>query len=229
MLSGPSGVGKGTMEEWLKKLLGSNLCQVQVRKTRAPRPNENEANFGFKDDKNFYEFECRGSKQRLYFDELDSAIKNNGVVLLESYYKSLEVIRERYKDSVDFISTFVSPLNVQEIRDLNERGEKLEEYVPKIMFESLKKRAEKSGQIVDGNKVLFEDLEKRAKDAVDEMRFAHNYRFVIPNHCHEYDSRWEASQLVGEPLDVVRSLADIITTGKSYYAVSGEDLGKAIS
>lgn len=47
VISDPSGVGKGPIIEWVKKLYFPNLCQVKVRKTQTERHKGNEDDLGF--------------------------------------------------------------------------------------------------------------------------------------------------------------------------------------
>lgn len=197
VLSGPSGVGKGPIIEWTKRLSLPNLCQVKVRKTKTERHKGNEDDLGFdKNNGKYYQFECRGVEQRIYLDELDSAIEKYDVVLLEAYYKTLDFLKSRFGASIDFASTFVSPLSVEEILELTEQGINLEDYLPDLMLDSLVRRAEREGKAF--TKALNKELEQRAEDSVYEIGFACNYRQVIPNHCYESDSRWKFSVLIGE-------------------------------
>ena len=221
VISGPSGVGKGPIIEWTKKLYIPDLCQVKVRKTKTDRHKGNEDDLGFDgNDGEYCQFDCRGAEQRIYLDELDFAIEKHGVVLLEAYYKAFDFLKSRYKGSLDYASTFVSPLDAEEIKELNEQGV-LENYLPDLMLDSLVRRAERDGKAF--TRILNKELEQRAEDSVNEIKFAHNYRQVIPNHCYESCSRWRFSILIGEPRRVVTSLKDIINSGNSDYAFSGKD------
>ena len=221
LISGPSGVGKGPIIEWTKQLYIPNLCQVKVRKTKTERHKGTEDDLGLGKGDNFYQFDCRGVEQRIHLDELDSAIEKQDVVLLEAYYKTHDFLKNRYDSSIDFASTFVSPLNLEEIKELAEQGKRLETYLPELMLDSLVRRAERDGKAF--TRTLIKELEQRAEDSVNEMRFTHNYRQVIPNHIYESDSRWKFPILIGEPLRVVKSLKEIIKNGNSDYASNGED------
>ncbi len=101
------------------------------------------------------------------------------------------------------------------------QGKRLEDYLPDLMIDSLIKRAERDGKAF--TRILNKELEQRAEDSVNEIKFAHNYRKIIPNHCYESDSRWRFPILIGEPLKVVMSLSDIVERGKSDYANSGAE------
>ena len=221
VISGPSGVGKGPIIEWAKILYIPDLYQVKVRKTKTERHKGNEDDLGFDGNNGkYYQFDCRGVEQRIYLDELDSAIENQGVVLLEAYYNTFDFLKNRYDTSIDFASTFVSPLNADEIKKLNQQGA-LESYLPDLMLDSLVRRAERDGKAF--SRALVRELEQRAEDSLNEVKIAHNYKQVITNHCYESDSRWRFPVLNGEPLEVVNSLKDIITSGQSDYARKGID------
>jgi len=250
VVSGPSGVGKGLIIEWLLKIYYPNLYKklhpeenisfnpeiynsrnvkklgiVKVRKTKTERHKENEDNLGFDGcNGNYYSLNCRGTEQRIYLDELDEAIENNDAVLLETYYKAFDFLKNRYENSIDFASTFISPLNAEETKEITEQGKRIEDYLPDLMLDSLIKRAERDGKAF--TRTLTRELEKRAEDSVNEIEFAQkNYRQTLPNHCYESDSRWRFPFLIGEPIKVVKSLFEIVETGYSDYAEHrGKDL-----
>lgn len=219
VISGPSGVGKGPIIERVKELYVPDLYQVKVRKTKTERHKGNEDDLGFVgNNEKFYQFDCRGVEQRIYLDDLDSAIETHSVVLLEAYYKTLDFLKDRYDASINLVSTFISPLNIKEIKTLNQQG-LLEKFLPDLMLDSLVKRAQRDGKVF--TRSLLNDLEMRAEDSLNEIKIAHTYNKIIPNHCYESDSRWRFSVLNGEPLDVVNSLKDIVTNGHSDYACNG--------
>jgi guanylate kinase len=222
VISGPSGVGKGPIVESTKKLYDPNLCQIYARKTKTERHKGTESDLGFIGDGDYHEFDCRGVKQRIYTDELDKALEEHGTVLLETYYKAFDFLKSKYDvGSVDFASTFISPLSKEEIRELSEHGKTLEEYLPDLMIDSLMRRAERDGKVI--TRSLAREMEVRANDSIDELRFAHNCRNVVPNHCYESDSRWKLPVLIGEPKKVVHTIDDIIKTGHSSLADRGKE------
>ena len=231
MLSGPSGVGKGPIVEWLKKLYfpgllkGENipeLCQVKVRKTKTEKHKGTEDDLGFKDISNdVYELDCRGNKQIIDLHELDNALESHDAVLLESYYSSFYFLKARYENYADFLPVFISPLNKEEIKELIKQNKSLEEYLLDIMPNSLIERSRREGKVLSYS--LIKDLEIRAKDSVNEMRFAHNYKKIIPNHYPESHIVWNSQNLIGEPRRVVDTLYQLIKTGKSDLADNGKD------
>lgn len=236
VISGPSGVGKGMIIDWqLKSFFPEfynkndryrkdirDLCIVPVYKTKTEGGGKaGESKYGKSDSKNIHSFYCRRVEQEINLDELDESVEKHNATLIEVYYKAFDFLKERYESSGDFASTFVSPLDAEEIRELTEQGKRLEDYLPNLMLDSLVKRAERDGKAF--TQTLIKELEQRAEDSVNELRFAHNYKQVISNHCYEYDSRWKFPMLIGEPRKIVSSLKDIINRGYSDYASSGKD------
>jgi hypothetical protein len=122
VVSGPSGVGKGPIINWVKKLYFPNLCQVKVQKTRTERHDGTEDDLIIDDRKgDYYTINCRGTEQRLYWDDLDDALKTHDIVLLETYHTAIETLERKYSDSKEFISVFISPLDAKEFRGLSSK------------------------------------------------------------------------------------------------------------
>ncbi len=220
VLSGPSGVGKGPMVDWMKKIYftaGCNdqnnlqFCQVKVRKTATARHTGNESELGLESvSKNRYEFDCRGSQQAIDFDELDKALGSHDTVLIEAYYVAFDALKDRYAGSVDFASTFVSPLPPPDNRSpLPPLDNRL--VIPDIMLDSLIRRALRESKNM--TQELVGDLLVRARGSVAELDVAHKYRNLMVNECYEADSRWHFSTLSGEPLKSVKTLYNIVCTG----------------
>lgn len=211
VMSGPSGVGKGPMVEWMKKIYfpevydGQDIrsfCQVKVHKTATPRHTGKESELGLEElsDKR-YEFDCRGSKQAIDMGELDKALDGHDAVLIEAYYKAFPFLKGRYEGTVDFTSVFVAPLPVSESRlDIIDR-----------MLDTLVRRALREGKNI--TRKLMVDLSVRAKGSVEEMGIAYKYQNVIVNECYEADPRWHFSTLSGEPRKAVDALYKIICGG----------------
>ena len=222
IVSGPSGVGKGPIVEWMKKMYLPDLCQVKVRKTPTPKHKGTENDLNFNNlSKDTYDFDCRGTKQIIDLHELDNALESHDAVLLEAYYKSFDFLKARYENSTDFIPTFISPLSKEEIKELVKQGKTLEDYLLDTMPNSLIERSKREGKVFTHS--LIKELGLRAEDSANEMRFAYNYKKIIPNHCPESDARWALQNLIGEPKRVVDALYQIIQTGNSDFADDGSD------
>jgi guanylate kinase len=221
VVSGPSGVGKGPIIEAIKKLYLPELCEVKVRKRRTERHSEHDPAIGFEDmGKNIYEFDCRGSRQAIGLDNLDEMLAEKKIVLMETYYTSLGVLRSMYEHSVNFISVFISPLNPQEMLEIQKKGETVEDYLKDVMTDAILTRAMREGKSFTSK--LIAEVGKRAS-IKEEICSAANYSFVIPNHCYESSPLWKIQPLIGEAKLAVDTLHEIITTGASNRALKGGD------
>ncbi len=228
VVSGPSGVGKGPIIDWVKKLYFSKnneelrFCQVNVRKEKTERHRGDEKELGFDGiGKNIYEFECRGTKQIIDLDELDNAVVSHDTTLIETYYNAFDFLKEHYERNAKFVSVFISPLTRSELMYLEYVNVPLSEYLPDVMFDSLKKRAQNDGKELTD--IVIKELTERSQDSFNEMLFAHNYDFIIPNHFYESDMRWKLSLLIGEQMITVDDLYDIIKRGKESRVEKAED------
>jgi hypothetical protein len=139
---------------------------------------------------------------------------------VESYYKALDFLEARYSKDYNFDSVFISPLDKSEL-ELLVSQKRLKEYVPALMLDSLKIRAQKEGKQL--TKEMNQELEIRANNAIDELRIAHRYKHIVPNHCYESNIMWELKPLLGEPERVVNSIKDIANLGDSDYSFSIDD------
>lgn len=240
LLSGPSGVGKGQVLDWMLKLYFpqfydaknryrkniADLCIIPVHKlTKGEGGSAGQSVYGPVDNngQKVYNFECRGDDQQIDIDELDDSVKNHKLTIIESYYETFDVLKGRYDTSlIDFASVFISPLYEEEIKQNKIEGKKLKNYLPAIMLESLKRRTTKQGGNISNPETLNK-LEKRANDSVNEMNYARNYRQILQNHCYESDPRWDLPHLEGEPRNLVDALKEIVDTGYSDSALDGED------
>ena len=209
VVSGPSGVGKGPIIEWLKKLYMPNLAQVQVRKTRPPRPNEKASDMGFEGKLGPYiEYDCRGSTQRIYEQDLSDAFYKNDTVLLEAYHVAVPHLKNAYAKHWNIESVFISPVTKQELEQTKALDRPISDYVYHVMADALYRRAAHMQQIPTFH--LKMDLHERASDAADEIELSSSYDHIIYNSCYEADVRWKLPFLVGEPKRVVKELKEII-------------------
>jgi guanylate kinase len=228
VLSGPSGVGKGPIVEWLKRLYypemleGKDipeLYEMKGRKTRTVRHTGLENDLGFEGmSGNTYNYLCRGSPHSIDLDVFDRAVKEHDAVIFETYYTNLGFVKDRYRNLADIVSVFISPLSRSELDERCMGRTPPEKFMPDVMLDPLIRRALNDGKTLD--RTLIKELLKRAEDSAGEMRFSYNYGFVLPNHCYECDSRWKGGEndIAGQPRDLIDSLHEIIMKGTSEYA-----------
>jgi guanylate kinase len=233
ILSGPSGVGKGPIISWMKKIYferqnkndqnlssdsyvdneGFTLYEARVYKSKTARTVEASGERIIRDEEelNGYEFDCRGARQGIDLLELDHALKRYDAVLLEVYYKAFKFLKDKYQDDLEFVSAFISPLDKEEIEIL-QKDEKLEKFLPDLLLDSLVERAKLDKKVV--NRELIENLCIRAEDSIREIDFSYNYGNRLSNHCYEADPRLRFNDILGEPRRVVDALYDIVKNVK---------------
>ena len=130
MVSGPSGVGKGTVVEGLLTRVDDAVRSVSVT-TRGPRPGEVDGvDYHFVDEARFHELvesdallewaEYAGSLYGTPADPVDRAVDNGQVVILEIEVNGALQVRQRREDA---LQVFLQPPSVAELeRRLRGRG-----------------------------------------------------------------------------------------------------------
>jgi hypothetical protein len=226
VLSGPSGVGKGPIVEWLKRLHypplleGKDvpeLYEMKGRKAKTERHTGLESDLGFEGmSGNIYSYLCRGSPHAIDLDVFDKAITEHDAVIFETYHTNLGFVKDRYRKSADVISVFISPLSRSELDEKCIGRTSPDKFMPDIMLGPLIRRAQNEGKTLD--RALIKELLCRAEDAASEMKSSYNYDFVLPNHCYECDARWKDKDIAGQPRDLVDALHELVMTGTSEYA-----------
>ena len=89
------------------------------------------------------------------------------------------------------LSVFLSPLSREEILFLhNEARVSLPDLVADVMRRKLLRRARR--QKTDLSLEDLEEIERRAGSAYRELKEAHHFEYVIPNHDGEDSDNWEA-------------------------------------
>jgi hypothetical protein len=228
VLSGPSGVGKGPIVEWLKRLYYPELLEgkdvpelfeMKGRKTRTIRHTGLENDLGFEGmGSNTYDYLCRGSPHSIDLDVFDKAVKEHDAVIFETYHTNRDYVKRRYRSAADVVSVFISPLSRSELDERCMGRTSPDEFMPDIMLGPLIRRAQNQGKTLD--RALIKELLKRAEDSAGEMKSSYYYDFVLPNYCYECDSRWKGGEkdIAGQPRDLIDSLHEIVMTGTSEYA-----------
>ncbi len=111
IISGPSGVGKGTIIKDLLKKPELNLCWARSYTTRPKRPSDNfEYHYIFLDEKKFKKLEKQGEILEKNFyngnwygsskSEIDNVLKNNKNVLQEIEVNGAMNYRKLYPDAI---------------------------------------------------------------------------------------------------------------------------------
>jgi guanylate kinase len=206
ILAGPSCVGKSPLAKALAKFhpeLSKTLQPVVLYNNREARPGETEGvDYYFrtrkyienlKEKDHFVVMEVRGDIQALDLRELSQSLSNGNVFFEGNPFIGRVLLTHPALTYVNKLSMFMSPLTRKEILEFTSAKNSLSlpEVVTDIMRQKLIRRTQKQkGNLI---KKDLEDIEKRASSAYTELRDAHLYRYVIPNHDGEDSENWNAA------------------------------------
>jgi len=213
ILSGPSCVGKSPLAEALERFFpeaSGKLQPIVLYNSRSPRPGERDGvDYHFRTreqvealrgDDRYVVLEVRGDLQALDLEVL-SELLGNGDAFFEgnpSVGRLLQTHPELAQ--VPRLSMFVAPLSREEILYLRDEGNvHLPDLVTDVMRRKLLRRTRR--QKVELSLKDLENVERRAGSAYTELKEAHHFDCVIPNHDGEDSDNWEA---FGYPLGDAR-------------------------
>jgi guanylate kinase len=92
---------------------------------------------------------------------------------------------------VNRLSVFLSPLSQEEILFLRDQAQvSLSDLVADVMRRKLIRRAQRQKTYLSLKDL--EEIERRAGSAYQELKEAHHFEYVIPNHDGEDSDNWEA-------------------------------------
>jgi guanylate kinase len=205
ILTGPSCIGKGPLYKALKQFypdLVSKLNYLVCYDSRAPRPGEREGiDFYFRtsdfinnlrDSKDHLVIEYRGDMLAVDFGEIRKLLKKGDVFFEGNPVVGKAILDFCIKEGIEQLSIFLSPLSVEEIKYLKsfEKNINLEDFVTDVMRRKLLRRTQKQKSILSAKDL--ENIEVRASSAFSEMKLAHHFDYVIPNHDGEDSDNWNA-------------------------------------
>jgi guanylate kinase len=154
------------------------------------RPCEQVASLRERDD--MVVMDVRGDLQALDVPELTEALSGGDVFFEGNPFVGATLLTHSALAGVRRLSVFMAPLSGDEVRFLGgtESGVSLPELVTDLMRRKLLRRTRRhKGEL--SLKDLHE-IERRAGSAYGEMREAHRFEYVIPNHDGEDSENWDA-------------------------------------
>jgi len=222
ILAGPSGVGKTRLKKAFFTFYQdyySNMVSLVLFTSRALRPDETEGSE--------YYFRSRGDIKRLNQDRRYIVFKvhtdyqavdiiNLGELLEQHdvFFEGNTIVGRLFQTNPDFqeikkVSIFLSPFTGREIIDLRKHGKKFfRETVQKIMRQKLLNRLEQSGRSLNAHEI--KDIRQRATDVYGELKEAHHFEYIIPNHDGEDSDNWKNSLFpsgdAGRALDALAAI-----------------------
>ena len=225
LLSGPSCVGKGPLVSALGRHhpeLATQLTPLVLYNSRDPRPAEVDGvDYHFRPradierlalSPGFVAGDVRGDFQGLELAAIDNALEAGRDVFFEGNPFIPEMLREAgVLDRYPTLTVFLSPLDRDEITYLKDPEHEVDlgAFISDVMRRKLLRRTTR--QKTHLSKLDLEDIERRATSAIAELRHAHKYEYVIPNHDGEDSENWDAFyHPIGDAFVALESFAALL-------------------
>ncbi len=156
--------------------------------------------------------DVRGALQGLELTTIAQALEAGRDAFFEGNPFIPEMLREAgVLDRYPTLTVFLSPLARDEIIYLQDPARRVDlgVFVTDVMRRKLLARTTR--QKTHLSKVDLEDIERRATSAILELRHAHRYDHVIPNHDGEDSENWDAFYYpVGDAFVTLASFAALL-------------------
>jgi guanylate kinase len=140
----------------------------------------------------FVVMDVRGDLQALDLNELQQSLSKGDVLFEGNPFVGLVLLTHASLAEVRRLSMFMSPLSRYEILYLKaaEPAVSLPDLVTDVMRRKLLRRTRRH----KGEMSLkdLENIERRASSAYNELKDAHHFQYVIPNHDGEDSENWDA-------------------------------------
>ena len=204
ILSGPSCVGKSPLDKALSKFYPELRLPMQplvLYNDRAARPGESDGvDYYFrsrqqienlKKKNQFIKMNVRGDLQALDLQELLKSLSTGDVFFEGNPFVGQALLTHSALTEVNRLSVFMSPLSREELLYLKaEPSASISGIVTDVMRRKLLRRTRKQKGELSLNDL--ENIEVRASSAYHELKEAHNFQFVLPNHDGEDSENWDA-------------------------------------
>lgn len=169
LISGPSGVGKGTIIDLLKKRLTKAVFLLSET-TRKPRPGEK--------DGEVYHFVSKEEFQK----NIDQGLFLEWAIVHETdYYGLLNESVQKYLDSNRLILREIDIQGLQSIRKILSRDQLLTIFIAPESENVLLSRIEHRGSLPE------EELQRRMESMKLEMAEARDYDYTVINYDHQVE------------------------------------------
>ncbi len=205
ILAGPSCVGKSPLAKALAKFhpeIWKTLNPLVLYNSRTARPGEvdgvdyyfcsrNEIESLKKKD-HFVIMDVRGDLQALDLQILSLSLTKGNVFFEGNPYVGRTLQTHPALDNVKRLSVFMSPLSREEILFLKAVNPKLS--LPDLVTDIMRRKLLRRTRRQKGELSLkdLENIERRASSAYNELKEAHYFQYVIPNHDGEDSENWDA-------------------------------------
>jgi guanylate kinase len=205
VLAGPSCVGKSPLDKALSRFhprLRQALQPVVLYNDRAPRPGEMDGeDYHFRERRaiealegkgEFVVMDVRGDLQALDVAELKVMLQAGDVFFEGNPFVGQRLLTENGLADVTSLGVFMAPLSRAEILYLRDTAGDavLAGLVTDVMRRKLLRRTRK--QKAELSLKDLENIETRAGSAYRELKMAHEFDAVLPNHDGEDSDNWDA-------------------------------------
>ena len=224
ILTGPSCVGKSPLAKALARSrpdLSKRLHPLVLFNSRDPRPGERDGvDYHFrsrteieslrgKGDR-YVVLDVRGDLQALDRDEVQELLRHGDAFFEGNPFIARELVTEASLRDVRRLSVFLSPLSRSEIEAVQrQRAGSLPKLVADVMRRKLLRRTARQKGILSQRDL--ENIERRCGSAYGELRLAHLFDHVLPNHDGEDSEHWDAFGVpLGEAGRAVEAMAALL-------------------
>lgn len=205
IFSGPSCVGKSPLAKALAKFypeLYAGMKPLVLYNSRPPRPAEidgTDYHFrtrdeieNYRNDNRFIVMDVRGDLQALNISELSDSLKQNNILFEGNPFMGKILLTNPLLQDTKKLSIFMSPVSRDEILFL--KSVKPPISLPDLITDVMRRKLIRRTRLQKGALSLsdLENIEKRAKSAYSELRDAHYFQYIIPNHDGEDSDNWNA-------------------------------------
>jgi guanylate kinase len=224
ILAGPSCVGKSPLARALAcfhPALSDRLQPIVLYNSRNPRPGEADGvDYHFRsrdqiralgaDSARYVVMDVRGDLQALDLNDLDALLAKGDAFFEGNPFVARLLLTHERLQAVPRLSMFVAPLSCAEILSLRAQPAVcLPAFVADVMRRKLLRRM--SRQRGELSLPDLEEVERRCRSAYAELRFAHLFDHVIPNHDGEDSEHWEAFHFpVGDARRALSAVASLL-------------------
>ena len=205
VLAGPSCAGKSPLDKALARFypeLREPLRAVVLYNDREPRPGEADGvDYHFRDRAaiealgecgDHVVMEVRGDMQALDVTELKQMLERGDAFFEGNPFVGRMLMTDPRLEGVSRLGVFMAPLSRAEILGLKEAGGSvsLPDLVTDVMRRKLLRRTRK--QKSELSLKDLQNIETRSGSAYRELKMAHRFDAVIPNHDGEDSENWDA-------------------------------------
>jgi len=236
LLSGPSCVGKTPLVIALNKFypdLGREYDPLVIYNSREARPGEKDCvDYHFlteaqieslKSNDQYIVIKARNDLQAIDLNELRKNLDTGNVIYEGNPVVARLLLSHPDLKAIKKLSIFMSPLSRSEIKEyqLRSQDSAIEKYLTQIMKEKILRRAQSHKTELTGE--YLADVELRASSAYAELKEAHYYDYVIPNHDGEDSDHWKGSEYpIGDAKKALDAFVHLVQTKESSIAENWE-------